>query len=51
MAIEIDDTTRDEYCFTDGCGKISYALAKKVALNIGILIAHEVTDSGRFSPV
>jgi len=42
MAIIIPDNKRNGFCFTDGCGKISGALAKKIALNIGIRIADDV---------
>ncbi len=42
MAIIIPDVENNDFCFTDGCGKISRALAKKIALNIGIRIADDV---------
>ena len=44
MAIIIPDIERNEFCFTDGCGKISRSLAKKVAQNIGIVITEEVNS-------
>ncbi|CAF0876837.1 unnamed protein product [Adineta steineri] len=38
MAITIPDIERNDFKFTDGCGKISFDLAKKVAISIGIPI-------------
>jgi uncharacterized protein YdeI (BOF family) len=42
MAIIIPDIEHDGFCFTDGCGKISRDLAKKVAQSIGIIVTEEV---------
>lgn len=41
----IPDVTANDYCFTDGCGKISWGLAIKVAQSIGIPINHKVICS------
>lgn len=35
-AFLIPDIERNSFCFTDGCGKISLGLARKVARNLGI---------------
>lgn len=38
----IDDIERNGYCFTDGVGRISLGLAKKIALANGIRIDKDV---------
>ncbi len=38
----IPDIERHDFCFTDGCGKISLGLARMVAQHIGIRITEEV---------
>ena len=45
MAIQIPDEKRNGYIFTDGCGKISLDLARKIAQNIGIHIKDIVSYS------
>ncbi|CAF1611862.1 unnamed protein product, partial [Adineta ricciae] len=48
MAIQIPDEKRNEYTFTDGCGKISLGLARKVAQNIGIQIKDDMDIPSAF---
>ena len=38
----IDDVHRYGHCFTDGVGKISFGLAREVALSMGINVKRDV---------